>query len=180
MAHQRIWLEKKDFILWRILDDFFFKVLESGDAWEAGCLEAFDTVVKMDGKNLLGITYDQAMDILKQSGDVVELEVLKFDPTKKEKRNKGGRSNNQQPPLPRTTGMAAADEQEAELTAPVPLEPTYLADTRQILKLIFIVSLVLTVIMISIPTTDKQNEQELHKLLELLIMEDARVYAESN
>ena len=179
MAHQRIWLDKKDFILWRILDDFFFKVLESGDAWEAGCLEAFDTVVKMDGKNLLGITYDQAMDILKQSGDVVELEVLKFDPTKKEKRNTGGRSNNQRAGQPRTTEMAVADEPEAYYAAPVLLEPTYLTDTRQILKLIFIVSLVLTVIMISTLTTDKHDEPELHKLLELLIREDARVYAES-
>ena len=188
MAHQRIWMKKKNNELGIVVTRFFgdqnpihiTQVKEDGPAYQEGCLEVGDEIFKINGESLIGIPYDQATDIIKQSGDLVEVEVAKRDPTMKERRNKSSRSEehsahdlgeHQQPdslvqqdytePPPPTTPEKLRAVTNVPGADPVPNEPTNDPVTMDVmLQLILFLSVVLI-------------------YFELLTGEVARVYAET-
>ena len=100
MAHQRIWLKKMNNQLGISVDVadggiikadypiYIALVLEGEAAYQDGRLEVGDRIFKVNGKSLIGISHVQAIDMLSQSGDVVELEVARFNPALQERRNK--------------------------------------------------------------------------------------------
>ena len=108
MAHQRIWLKKENNqlgitvrtdgtgLITKQNPKYITHVLENGAAYQDGRLEVGDIIFKVNDKSLIGITHHQAIDVLKQSGDVVELEVAKCDPTLKERRSKKSSSSEDQ------------------------------------------------------------------------------------
>ena len=100
MAHQRIWLKKTNNQLGisvaaaasRLINEdnpiYISSVPDGEAAYQDGRLEVGDEIFKIDGKSLIGTTYHQTIDMLRQSGDVVELEVAKCNPALRERRNK--------------------------------------------------------------------------------------------
>ena len=164
MAHQRIWLKKMNnqlgIAVTGVADCGIIKadypiyialVLEGEAAHQDGRLEVGDRIFKVNGKSLIGISHVQAIDMLSQSGDVVELEVARFNPALRERRNKkNSNSENQNDDgQPHATQVQEDGTEQPsptrwrELPGPV---PHYLA--VQISKLISILSLVLTLMMI--------------------------------
>ena len=160
MAHQRIWVKKVNNRLGITVaaDDtrlvnkqnpiYITNVQEDGASYQDGRLEVGDFIFKVNGKDLIGITYAQATDLLQQSGDVVEFEVAKFDQTLKERRNKKSSSSegqhshehvdcDEQPP--RTETSARPEPQR-----PISHEPMYPADKKDLmLNLIIVFGLIL-------------------------------------
>ena len=167
MAYQRIWLKKMNnqlgIAVTGVADGGIIKadypiyialVLEGEAAYQDGRLEVGDRIFKVNGKSLIGISHVQAIDMLSQSGDVVELEVARFNPALRERRNKKYSSSEDQNDdgQPHATQVQEDGTEQPsptrwrELPGPVPHEPTYLA--CQISKLILILCLVLTLMMI--------------------------------
>ena len=102
MSRQRIWLRRVDgqFGFTNATPTGFMGPIDSqnpayvsrvqtnGPVHQEGRLEVGDRVFKVNGISLMGLTHDQAVDMITQSGDSIELEVSKFDFAKKERRNK--------------------------------------------------------------------------------------------
>ena len=61
---------------------------EDGLAHQDGRLQVADRVFKVNGISLMGLTHDQAVDMITNGGDTMELEVAKFDFAQRERRNK--------------------------------------------------------------------------------------------
>ena len=177
MANQRTWVKKVNNELGitvaadgtRLINKqnpiYITHVHEDGHAYQEGRLEVGDFIFKVNGRSLCGITRDQAIDMLKQSGDVVELEVAKFDPTLKERRNKKSSSSEDQ----HSHEHIDYDEQPPSPIAMCPADTTDL-----MLNLILVFGLILMLIL-----SHHLESRELHELDELLKVEVARVGAES-
>ena len=165
MSHQRIWLEKgqglgisiavegssEDTIILNKRPIFISRVRKGGAAEQDGRLGVGDIILKVNGKSLIGMTYDQAIELFRQAGEVVELEVAKLDPTLSEKKNKKRTHLEEQyahdledPPAPTTTLGTVTNAPVVPDADPVPKEPNYEADSSDvILQLILFFGMIL-------------------------------------
>ena len=102
MSRQRIWLRRVDGQFGFTIATptgftdpidsrnpaYVSRVEENGPAHQDGRLEVGDRVFKVNGISFMGLTHNQAADMIAKSGDAIELEVAKFDFAQRERRNK--------------------------------------------------------------------------------------------
>ena len=140
MSRQRIWLRKVDGQFGFTIATptgftdpidsrnpaYVSRVEENGPVHQEGRLEVGDRLFKVNGLSLMGLTHDQAVNVITQSGDTLELEVAKLDFAQRETRNKKtsnpsmGQDQEQSPqpdtqnqvwPLPQVTPEADAPDE---------------------------------------------------------------------